>query len=248
MKIELIYFHNSIQNKAMMLARCYEPTQHKYEICIDEAGRGCLFGHVYIACVVLPKDDNMFPGEKIKDSKKFTSKKKIQEVANTIKEHALYYHVTHMDSVEIDKVNILQAVMTGMHKCIRETISHFQSTDDSLTMDDFAALIDGNYFKPYNVFDPKKELFVSLESYTFEKGDGRFMGIAAAGILAKTSRDNYVLALCDEHEELVTRYGLHTNMGYATKAHREGILEHGITQWHRKSYAPCKGHDERIII
>ena len=232
----------------MMLARCYEPTKHKYEICIDEAGRGCLFGHVYIACVVLPKDENAFPGENIKDSKKFTSKKKIKEVANTIKEHALYYHVSHLDSREIDKVNILQAVMIGMHKCIRETILHFQKQDSSLTIDDFAALIDGNYFKPYSVFDEQKEMIVSIESYTFEKGDGRFMGIAAAGILAKTSRDAYVLDLCEEHEELSTRYGLHTNMGYATKAHREGIIEHGITQWHRKSYAPCKGHIERIII
>ena len=248
MKIELFYFRNNISNKTIMLARSYEPTKHKYEICIDEAGRGCLFGHVYIACVVLPKDENMFPGENIKDSKKFTSKKKIQEVANTIKEHALYYHITHMDSNEIDKVNILQAVMLGMHKCIRETISHFQSKDASLTINDFAALIDGNYFKPYNIFDQEQEMFVSLESHTFEKGDGRFMGIAAAGILAKTSRDQYVLELCEDHEELKERYGLHTNMGYATKAHREGIQEHGITQWHRKSYAPCKGQDERFIL
>ena len=231
-----------------MLARSYEPTKHKYEICIDEAGRGCLFGHVYIACVVLPKDENAFPGENIKDSKKFTSKKKIQDVANTIKEHALYYHVTYMDSHEIDKVNILQAVMIGMHKCINETISHFQNENPDLTIDDFAALIDGNYFKPYNVFDPKKEMIISMESHTFEKGDGRFMGIAAAGILAKTSRDAYVKDLCEKHEELSSRYGLHTNMGYATKAHREGIEEHGITQWHRKSYAPCKGHIERIIL
>ena len=231
-----------------MLARYYEPTKHKYEICIDEAGRGCLFGHVYIACVVLPKDENMFPGENIIDSKKFTSKKKIQEVASTIKENALYYHITYMDSKEIDDVNILQAVMIGMHKCIRETISHFQSKDPTLTMDDFAALIDGNYFKPYNVFDQKQEMIVSLDSYTFEKGDGRFMGIASAGILAKTARDNYVIALCEEHEELKTKYRLHTNMGYATKIHREGIIEHGITQWHRKSYAPCKGQDERLII
>ena len=247
MKIELFYFAIHT-NKTIMLARCYEPTAHKYEICIDEAGRGCLFGHVYIACVVLPKDENMFPGENIKDSKKFTSKKKIQEVAATIKENALYYHITHMDSKEIDTVNILQAVMIGMHKCIRETIAYFQSKDNSLTIDDFAALIDGNYFKPYNVFDSKKEMFVSLDSYTFEKGDGRFMGIAAAGILAKTARDEYVLELCEKHEELKLMYGLHTNMGYATKAHREGIIDHGITQWHRKSYAPCKGQDERLII
>lgn len=231
-----------------MLARFYEPTKHKYEICIDEAGRGCLFGHVYVACVVLPKDENAFPGENIKDSKKFTSKKKINDVANTIKEHALFSHVTSLNSAEVDKLNILQAVMVGMHKCIRETITHFQQKDPALTIDDFAALIDGNYFKPYNVFDPSREMFISLESHTFEKGDGRYMGIAAAGILAKTSRDQYVLDLCEQHPELVTNYGLHTNMGYATKTHREGILEHGITQWHRKSYAPCKGHMERLII
>ena len=91
-------------------------------------------------------------------------------------------------------------------------------------------------------------MIISMESHTFEKGDGRFMGIAAAGILAKTSRDAYVKDLCEKHEELSSRYGLHTNMGYATKAHREGIEEHGITQWHRKSYAPCKGHIERIIL
>lgn len=231
-----------------MLERSYEPTKHKYEICIDEAGRGCLFGDVYIACVVLPKDENMFPGENIKDSKKFSSKKKIQEVSETIKQHALYYHITSMNSKEIDKLNILQAVMVGMHKCIRETISHFQSKDSSLTMNDFAALIDGNYFKPYTIFDKQQDMIVPLESHTFEKGDGRFMGIASAGILAKTGRDQYVLELCKNHEELKTRYSLHTNMGYATKIHREGIQEHGITQWHRKSYAPCKEQDERLIL
>ena len=101
------------KKEVVLLDRFYDP-ENKYEICIDEAGRGCLFGRVYIASVVLPKESSLFDGTNIKDSKKFTSKKKIQEVATTIKDNALYYHITHMDSKEIDDVNILQAVMKGM--------------------------------------------------------------------------------------------------------------------------------------
>lgn len=230
-----------------LLERFYDTSKTKYEICIDEAGRGCLFGRVYIACVVLPKEDESFSGQDIKDSKKFTSKQKLREVADYIKNNAAYYKVVSFDSDCIDKINILQAVMKGMHNCIKEAIQHYQSIDPNLTIDDFTALIDGNYFQPYCVFDERKEEIVELKHITFEKGDGRFMGIASAGILAKTSRDAYILEECDKYPLLSERYGLDKNMGYGTKLHLEGIKTHGITQWHRKTYGICKTAPNNLI-
>jgi ribonuclease HII len=223
-----------------LLERFYECPGSKYEICIDEAGRGCLYGDVFIASVVLPKDESSFSGQDIKDSKKFSSKKKLHEVAEYIKEHADYYKITSFNSECIDKINILQTVMKGMHTCIRDTIQHYQTLNPKLTLDDFIALIDGNYFQPYCVFDNNREEIIELKHMTFEKGDGRFMGIASAGILAKTARDSYVLDQCKTYPELSSKYGLEKNMGYGTKLHLDGIKTHGITQWHRRSYGICK--------
>jgi ribonuclease HII len=223
-----------------LLERFYEPSKTKYEICIDEAGRGCLYGNVFIASVVLPKDEESFLGQDIKDSKKFSSKKKLNDVADYIKLHADYYKIISFDSDCIDKINILQTVMKGMHTCIRETIQHYQTVNPELTLDDFIALIDGNYFQPYCAFDNKREEIIELKHITFEKGDGRFMGIASAGILAKTARDSYVLKQCETYPELSSKYGLEKNMGYGTKLHLDGIKQYGITQWHRQSYGICK--------
>ena len=223
-----------------LLTRFYnDDTQ--FELSIDEAGRGCLFGRVYIACVVLPKEPELFDGKDIKDSKKFSSKKKLNEVAEYIKTNALAWHVAYIDSDVIDEINILKAVMQGMHECIRNIIEKLKIINDLVSIDKCMAIIDGNYFTPYRAFDTGDETIHEMPHVTIEQGDAKYMGIAAASILAKTARDNYVLDLCKEYPVLIERYGLDSNMGYGTKKHLEGIREHGITQWHRRTFGEaCK--------
>ncbi len=213
-----------------MLERFYD-VENKYEICIDEAGRGCLFGRVYVACVILPKESESFDGTNIKDSKKFTSKKKLQNTADYVKQNALAWHIEFVEADVIDKINILKAVMHGMHNCIKNMIIKLNISEDDCT-----AVIDGNYFTPYMVFDDDKQALVPMKSVTVEQGDAKYMGIAAASILAKTARDAYVNEMCDKVPLLDEYYGFRKNVGYATKQHREGIQKYGITKWHRKTY------------
>jgi ribonuclease HII len=222
-----------------MLDRIYSDT-NQYELSIDEAGRGCLFGRVYIACVVLPKEQELFNGKDIKDSKKFTSKKKLNDVADYIKQNALAWHISYIDEKTIDEINILQATMQGMHNCIREVISKLETKDSNLNLRNCSAVIDGNYFNPYRWFDKTSQTICELPHVTVEKGDGKYMGIAAASILAKTARDNYVIELSNQYPALEERYGLTTNMGYGTKKHLAGIKEHGITNLHRRTFGCCK--------
>ena len=211
-----------------------------YEICIDEVGRGCLFGRTYIACVILPKDGS-FSGKDIKDSKKFSSKKKIKAVSDYIKQNALYWHIESIESTIIDEINILQAVMRGMHECIRNALDHLTTKNKITDINKTMAVIDGNYFKPYHWFNPTTEVVNELPAVTIEQGDAKYMGIAAASILAKVARDEYVADMCSKYPILSTRYGLETNMGYGTKKHLDGIKEHGITQWHRRTFGEaCK--------
>lgn len=219
----------------------YYNISNQYELCIDEVGRGCLFGRVYVACVVLPKDPVSFDGKNIKDSKKFTSKKKLNEVAEYIKENALVWYVSWIDEATIDKINILQATMNGMHDCIREIIEKIKNIDHSASTSNCFAVIDGNHFKPYHWYDSDKQSIFELNNATVEQGDAKYMGIAAASILAKAERDSYVEEMCKNHPLLVERYSLNTNMGYGTKAHMDGIRENGISQWHRKTFGElCK--------
>ena len=105
--------------------------------------------------------------------------------------------------------------------------------------EEYTLLVDGNYFKPFSVYDDEKGELKVVSHTTIEKGDSIYSGIAAASILAKHVRDTYILALCEEYPELSTRYHLHTNMGYGTVKHLQGIRDFGITQWHRKSFKPC---------
>jgi ribonuclease HII len=225
------------------LSGCYNE-KNQYEFSLDEAGRGCLFGRVYIACVVLPKDLTKFVGVDIKDSKKFTSKKKMSEVAAFIKENALAWHVASVPEDVIDDINILQSVMKGMHECIRDCIMKLPDME----MDRCMAVVDGNYFTPYRAYDPCRECIQELSNITIEQGDAKYIGIAAASILAKTGRDAYVEELCKEHPLLAERYGLDTNMGYGTKRHLDGIREHGICQWHRKTFGEnCKNAIVNVI-
>ena len=232
-----------------MLERFYN-TNYKYEICIDEAGRGCLFGRVYIASVVLPKEPQLFDGTNIKDSKKFSSKKKINEVSEYIKKNALYYSVQYEESNTIDNVNILKAVMHGMHKCISDTIKHIMNNiDKNATYDDFLIVVDGNYFKPYLQFDISMNELIQINHVTVEQGDAKYIGIAAASIIAKTSRDAYIHDLCEKTPLLNEYYGLKKNVGYGTKQHREGIKQYGITRMHRRTYGEnCRNANINNIL
>jgi len=190
---------------------------------VDEAGRGPLFGRVYTAAVIL---DDTFDHSRVKDSKKFTSKKKIKDASDYIKQHAVDWSITYADEKVIDEINILKATMKSMH----ESILNLKKKPDHL-------LIDGNYFKPIvQVIDEK---LVHVPYTCVEKGDNTFTSIAAASILAKVARDEYILDLCEKHPELKL-YGIDKNKGYGAKIHMEGIKKYGITEWHRKSYKPCK--------
>jgi ribonuclease HII len=220
-----------------MLSLKYNPENH-FEIGIDEAGRGPLFGRLYVAAVVLPEDSSLFSNPDIKDSKKIKNKKKMNALSDYIKENARAWAIHPIEHDVIDKINIRQAVFQGMHTCIKEIIDKLKI--NPIHTKTFL-LVDGNDFKPYSMFDNEKETLFTIPHETIEGGDNKYTAIAAASILAKCARDNYIDELCRENPLLCERYSIHSNMGYGTKAHLEGILEHGITQWHRVSYARCKG-------
>jgi ribonuclease HII len=226
------------RNKSEPLQHAYDSENNKYEIGIDEAGRGPLFGRLYVAAVVLPKDSS-FRHEDMKDSKKFHSKKKIQQVAEYIKTNSIAWSVKYVEPEIIDDINIRQAVFKGMHECIRDVIKKLDVKSDK--MPGIMLLVDGNDFKPFTLYDDDKEEIHALNHQTIEGGDNKYTSIAAASILAKVERDQYIADLCERYPELSSRYKIDTNMGYGTKSHLDGILEHGITQWHRKTYGRCSG-------
>lgn len=173
----------------------------------DEAGRGCLAGSVYAAAVILPFD---YQNELLNDSKKLTAKKRYA-LREAIEKDAVAWAVGVVTPEEIDRINILNASFLAMHRAL-----------DQLKVRPQAIIVDGNRFKPYQ----------DLPSTTIVKGDGKFLSIAAASILAKTYRDDYMLSLAEEYPQ----YDWQSNMGYPTQKHRQAIREHGITPYHRKSY------------
>ena len=211
------------------LTKFYNNDWNKLEIGIDEAGRGPLFGRVYTAAVILPKDET-FKYELLKDSKKFSSQKKINEVADYIKENSTSWSVSYKDETEVDRINIRQSVLCSMHDSIKSLINNIEQ--------DYFLLVDGNDFKPYMRYMDGS--FMQIEHKCIEGGDNKYCAIAAASILAKTERDKYIGALCEENPELKEKYGIHKNKGYGTKEHLVGISNHGISKWHRKTYGACK--------
>lgn len=216
-----------------------------FEIGIDEAGRGPLFGPVFVAAVVLPKDPTAFHHAWMRDSKKIKNKKTMTELANYIKQNALYWFVTSADAETIDRDNILSSVMTCMHNCVTEIISQMKNKGESVN--NGLLLVDGNYFKPYIKYDDSVGDFFSIQYTNVEKGDGTYSSIAAASILAKEAHDAYIAEMCAKYPVLCERYSLDKNVGYGTKAHIEGIQLHGITQWHRKTFNICRGEKENHI-
>ena len=218
------------------------------EIGVDEVGRGPLFGRVYTAAVILPKDDN-FDFSKVKDSKKFYSKKKLEEASEYVKNNALAWHVSYEDEKKIDEINILQATQLSMHNSINEVSKKYDKQMKDTGIKDigikdysFSLLIDGNYFKPLTFLNKKTNKIESFPYITVEGGDNKYASIAAASILAKVERDKYIDELCEQNPTLSEYYGIDSNKGYGAKRHMDGIKEHGITIWHRRTFAPCKNY------
>ena len=173
----------------------------------DEAGRGCLAGSVYAAAVIFPPG---YANDELNDSKQLTDKRR-KQLREIIERDALAWAVGIVTPEEIDKINILNASILAMHRAL-----------DQLTVRPEAVIVDGNRFKPYN----------KLPHATIVKGDGKYLSIAAASILAKTYRDDYMDKLAEEYPH----YDWLGNKGYLTKKHREAIKIHGITPYHRKSF------------
>ena len=214
-----------------------------FEIGVDEAGRGPMFGRVYTAGVILPKDDT-FDHSKVKDSKKFHSKKKIEEASEYIKANALGWYVSYEDEKTIDEINILQATQKSMHTSILEVRKQYiqKMKEEGNDNYKFHLLIDGNYFKPITILNKKNGKLETIPYDTIEGGDNKYTAIAAASILAKVYRDKYIDDLCEEYPDLITKYALDSNKGYGAKKHMDGIKEHGITIWHRRSFGICKNY------
>jgi ribonuclease HII len=217
------------------LKKWYLEDKETYEIGVDEVGRGPLFGRVYAAAVILPKDDD-FNYLLMKDSKRFHSKKKIVEVANYIKEKAIAWSVSYEDEKSIDEINILQATQKAMHTSIKNIIQKKINLNDEKS--NFQLLVDGNYFHPFKIISNNKCDFIP--HVCIEGGDNKYCSIAAASILAKVVRDEYIDDLVAKNPDLSEKYGIDSNKGYGAKKHMEGIKLYGITQWHRKTFGICK--------
>ena len=188
----------------LLLPHYYEG---KIEAGCDEAGRGCLAGSVYAAAVILPDG---YENPLLNDSKQLTEKRRY-ELREQIERDAVAWAVGIVTAEEIDKINILNASILAMHRAL-----------DQLKVRPEAVIVDGNRFKKYQ----------DLPHTTIVKGDGKYMAIAAASILAKTYRDDYMNQLAKEYPQ----YDWQKNKGYPTKKHREAIRQYGTTPYHRMSY------------
>jgi len=197
-----------------MLESHYYPG--KIEAGCDEAGRGCLAGSVYAAAVIFPED---YQNAELNDSKQLTDRRR-KQLRDIIQRDALAWAVGIVTPDEIDRINILNASILAMHRAL-----------DQLQVRPEAIIVDGNRFKPY--YPPG----ISHSTYhiphtTIVKGDGKYLSIAAASILAKTYRDDYMDVLAKDYPQ----YDWQKNKGYPTKKHREAIRQYGITPFHRKTF------------
>lgn len=188
-----------------MLLKAYS-NQH-IEVGTDEAGRGCLAGPVTAAAILI---NDKLENELINDSKKLSISSR-KNLRSFIEEHNSFFSIAHIYEDTIDEINILNASIQAMHNAI-----------STLSFEPEFIIVDGNRFKPYK----------QVPHETIIKGDSKYLSIAAASILAKTYRDEYMLKL---HEEF-PMYGWDTNMGYPTKKHRAAILEYGPCKYHRKTF------------
>jgi ribonuclease HII len=224
---------------------------HKYEIGVYEVGRGPLFGRVYTGAVILPPaaSSPSFDFFLLKDSKKFTSDKKIREVSDYIKEHAVAWAVAYEEPAVIDALNIRRATLQCMRTAINTVIKNHGATVSPapapapIPTSDYLLLIDGNDFIPMGNYNQRTSEIENYRHICVEGGDDTYACIAAGSILAKVARDDYIEKLCDEYPVLDELYSLRGNKGYGAKKHMDGIREHGITQWHRRSYGICRSFE-----
>ena len=179
----------------------------KVEAGCDEAGRGCLAGSVYAAAVILPPN---YENELLNDSKQLSERKRYL-LRSIIENDAVAWAVGVVTAEEIDRINILNASILAMHRAL-----------DALKVQPEAVIVDGNRFKPYN----------DVPYTTIVKGDGKYLSIAAASILAKTYRDDYMKTIAEEYPQ----YDWKSNKGYPTNKHRAAIKKYGISPYHRKSF------------
>ena len=191
----------------------------------DEAGRGCLAGAVFAAAVILPPN---YENPLLNDSKQLSAKKR-EELRTIIERDALAWCVAQVDPEEIDRINILNAAILAMHRAL-----------EGLTIRPEYIIVDGNRFKPYHdsrvqhtdKASSPTEVSTIITHTTIVKGDGKYLSIAAASILAKTYRDDYMTELHQQYPH----YGWDRNAGYPTRQHRAGISEHGTTPYHRMTF------------
>ena len=183
----------------------------------DEAGRGCLCGPVSCAAVILPEN---FSDPGLNDSKQLSASAR-QRLRAVIEREALAWAVVMVDAAEIDRINILNASIAGMHRAL-----------DRLSLRPQHIIVDGNKFRPY--LDPVRN--IDIPAHTVVKGDATYLSIAAASILAKTHRDELMLRLAAQYPG----YGWEQHMGYPTAEHRRGIEKLGLTPWHRVTFRTCR--------
>ena len=206
----------------------------KVEVGLDEAGRGTLYGRLYVGAVILsPEDEAYFDNgavlRQIKDSKKLTPRRRAV-LREYIQENAIETAVAYSEPEEIDRINILQADMAAMHRALQSLEVPFQRI-----------LVDGDTWIPWsNAFGD------IVQGYTILKGDSVSLPIAAASILAKEAHDEWIQSMLVEHPELDERYGLGTNMGYGTATHMAGLKTWGATPQHRQSFRPVREVSQSI--
>lgn len=195
-------------------------------VCVDEVGRGCLFGPVVAAAVIIPESwciaseapDGDIEPSRIRDSKKVGIRERAK-LDSYIRTHAIAYGIGVASVEEIDSMNILQATYTAMHRALDQVYEKIPFTK---------IRVDGNSFRPYR----------NIPYTCIISGDASDKGIAAASILAKEYRDSQIRSMVAADPTL-EKYGIHSNMGYGTSVHMKAIREHGITIHHRRSFAPC---------
>jgi ribonuclease HII len=209
--LSFFIYHLSFSKAPMLLSHYYDGL---IEAGCDEAGRGCLAGAVYAAAVILPPE---YQNELLNDSKQLSERRRYQ-LREQIERDAVSWAVGIVGPEEIDEINILNASILAMHRAL-----------DQLSVRPQAIIVDGNRFKPYKSAQDGDH---PLPHTCIVKGDGKYLSIAAASILAKTYRDDYMNRLAEEYPQ----YDWSSNKGYPTKKHRAAIKEFGITPYHRRSY------------
>jgi ribonuclease HII len=213
-----------------MLLERFNSDKSSWEIGVDEVGRGCLLGPVVAAAVALPPHSGVLEHQdtwsEVRDSKKLSASKR-KRLCEFILSHVSSHGVAFVSETDIDKTNILIATMQAMNCAIQKCLDGLDNDSREINI-----LVDGNRFTPTITTQPNTRFHCVIG------GDDKYLAIAAASILAKESRDAYVSNLVLQYPELNEKYELLKNKGYGTKAHMDGLVKHGATEFHRKTFKP----------